>query len=469
MGLSYVGPAATDTHDLVTLEYIQKVFTSVNMLQSQVDSLINTGLSGFVTVAYLTALVANNADKSFVDAGDATRLKLAQIGQPNGIVPLDDNGKVPVANINMVANQRFPQPFYSPEDYNAANVAATGATAQTLYTCPVPDPGFTYKLLVFGEVDTETSLDGAFSRIWVAVGSPTGPMVAVGAGQAETYKVAAQTAFGSRSNADYSDLYTVPPGMVAGDKFDIVLVGPGGGGRDAAIPLVGGGGLHGAWYGITLTYGVDFPTSVTQFGITVGGGGPNNTTGHPTSVTVPGYVNSPLTAPGGGPGAQIIGMASVGESAPSVNFNGNTYPGGTGGNPAAGIDLLGHPASDAQGYGSGGGGGGLWFTVGGYGSSGAVWITAISEAAGGGMPRGPAAVVPYALNAQSALSGASTLYVRAQASTTTGNPTVTATTVKPNLWVCPIPVYPDGGISYPDTVRLAAHGQLVADAHQTDY
>ena len=64
---------------------------------------------------------------------------------------------------------------------------ATGTEVLLYPAVTVVDPGFTYKLLVTGLVDANTSVDGEFPVIRVRQGSTTGPVVASGAGLAQTY------------------------------------------------------------------------------------------------------------------------------------------------------------------------------------------------------------------------------------------------------------------------------------------
>lgn len=184
--LQYRGKTQTNPGDVVTQGYVAAL-TSPSLTQTQVNNLLNSGFNGYVLMSYVTTSAASVANKAFVDAGDATRLHLSQIGVNNGIAGLTSNGRIEVARINMASTQRWPKPFYSPSAYNTAAVSASSTTEVGLYTHDQPDPGFAYKLLVTGLADASTNTDAQYPVINVRQGSATGQIVASGNGLGETY------------------------------------------------------------------------------------------------------------------------------------------------------------------------------------------------------------------------------------------------------------------------------------------
>ena len=163
--------------------------------------------------------------------------------------------------------------------------------------------------------------------------------------------------------------YHVPSwAAVAGNKFDIIVLGGGGGGNQSFFGAAELGGAGGSWSTVTLTYGADIPLTTTTFSVTVGasGGagienGANPTNGGNSSVTITGY--GTITGSGGTAGGT---RSQVGASPGNESFDSVQYFGGT-------------PQSSAGGGGNAPGGGGAGatnFGSGGGGAPGAVWIMA---------------------------------------------------------------------------------------------
>jgi type II secretory pathway pseudopilin PulG len=178
-------PTSEDLDTIATKEYIESLTTD-SIPQGTVDSLITTGLSGYVSRSYVDAQDALNATEAYVDAGDDTRLKLADVSTSSGIAGLDSAGKVAVARVPAASTQRWPKPFYTPSSYNSVTKTAT-STETTVYTIPVADPGFNYKLLVSGIAQGFTAVDGQGPIVRVRVGSTSGAIVAMGYGAPEQY------------------------------------------------------------------------------------------------------------------------------------------------------------------------------------------------------------------------------------------------------------------------------------------
>lgn len=411
-GIPYVGAPQAAGTDLVNQGYVQGLLAA-NLTQATVDNLIASGFAPYVTKAYVDAQDALNATKSFIDAGDATRLKLAQRNQPNGAAGLDATGRVDISRVAVASTQRYPKPFYSPAAYNASAVAAT--TETQLYTCAVADPGFTYKLLVTGVVDASTSVDGEYPVVRVRQGSLTGQVVAGGYGLGEKY------VGGVITNYNVAGTYTYSIPTWAG-AVDVIALGGGGGGQDGFIfsfvSFNGNSGNHGVWATSTLTRGTTLPGGTSTLNVTVGAGGARAGAGSASSVTGAGVTT--VTAAGGAAG----GSGSNGNAGTTV-YDGQSYVGGA-------AVSVGQPANAPGGGGGGGTPPGSGHGI--PGAPGAVWIFAYPTP---NTPSGPANLIPTALNGQTPITGATTLYITAQRSGSTS--TQSASTFSPGLFVVPIP------------------------------
>lgn len=412
-GIPYVGIPQASGADLVTQAYVNSLLAA-NLTQATVDNLINTGLAPYVTKAYVDAQDNLNATKAFIDAGDATRLKLTQRNAANGAAGLDVNGRVDISRVAVASTQRWPKPFYSPSSYNASAINATTET-QVFPAMTVADPGFTYKLLVLGTVDTSTSVDGEYSVVRVRQGSLSGQVVAGGYGLGEKYTGGVITQY----NVAGTYTYTVPTWAGA---IDVVALGGGGGGQDgfvfSFVSFFGNPGQHGVWATSTLTKGTTLPNGTSTLNITVGAGGAREGAGHASSVAGTGVTT--VNAAGGGAG----GSGTDGNAGTTV-YNGQSYVGGA----AAARGVVGNPPG-----GGGGGGTPAGSGPGRPGADGAVWLFAYPTP---NTPSGPANLIPTALNAQTPITGATTLYVTAQRSGTASTQTVS--TFNPGLFVVPIP------------------------------
>lgn len=167
--------------------------------------------------------------------------------------------------------------------------------------------------------------------------------------------------------------FTVPSWMVVGSKFDILLVGAGGGGYNTTSLNKGGGA--GAWHVLsTLVYGVDIPFATKTFSITVNSGGAGASTfaespgnGGISSITIAGYNGGAAVTAAGGAGQGSSNAQGQGPTPNPQNLNGQQY-------------FAGATQTAGQADGIAPGGGGAAFTGsggvsdGGDGAPGAVWV-----------------------------------------------------------------------------------------------
>jgi hypothetical protein len=411
--LPYVGTGPSDDKDIVIRGYVQSLM-DLNIAQSTVDAMISTGLTGFVTKAYVDTQDGLNATKTYIDAGDATRLKLSQVNVASGAAGLDISGRINSARLAVTSTQRWPKPFISPAAYNLSTVT-TSTTETEVYPVAIADPGFTYKLLVMGVANVFTDTDGQWPVVRVRQGSLSGQIIAQGNGLGEVYHpgiIQTYTAAGSY-------VYTVPNGA-GWTNMDIVCLGGGGCGN----AFGGGGGNPGVFATASLLYGTTLPGGTTTLNAVVGAGGVYGVTNNGSASVVSGAGITTISGAGGTYG-QITG--GVGGSPGQIVLSGAVYAGGLQ-QTVVGTSQPGNPPGGGGANNSGGTGGGL-------GAPGEIWLVSYNKTISAG---GSASVLPTPMNFQTSLTGATTLYVTLSRRSTAAS-SVSATTVRPSLYVVPIP------------------------------
>lgn len=384
--LRYVGATPTAPQDLINKAYITNVLLAANLSQDTINSLISAGFSSYATKTYVDQQDALLATEDDIDAGDATRLHLSQVGVNSGVAGLGSTGRVDSARISVPSTQRWAKAFWSPSSYNATAVTAT-TTETTVYTCPVSDPGFTYKLLVFGTVEGTVSLDnGEYPIVYVRVGSTSGQIVAYGGGTAESYQAPAGGTVNSRSNV--SAPFTAPA-----EAWQTLT---------NWTPLNSGGYttvMDGNYMEAQTTQTTTISAAMTFSGAVAGAKQYVS-----TGVRI---VNDSLTVIA--TGTQVDGNSGTA----TVSWTGSVTSG-----QLYGIQM----GQTGSAY------GGTYATV----STGYFQMLGPTVA-----NTGPITVIPSVLSAQTPLTGATTLHVTLRRSGASS--TVTASTQKPNLFVAAIP------------------------------
>jgi len=408
MGLKNLGAQISDNADLVYEDYID-VVKAADLTSGQVDDRINSGLAGYATKSYVDAQDALNATQAYVDAGDAARVRTSTKDVPNGVPGLDTGGRVSGNRINLPSDQKYNAGPWSPPAYPGATSVTTETT---LFTCPVTDPGFPYKLMVFGQLEASSNLN-EYPIVYVRQGSSTGPIVATGAGIEQAIGDLQTESF----TAAGAYVYDIP---IWATHVDLVLLGAGEAGGGGSFFGNGAGGRAGSFATVTLQRGpgLDIPLSTTEITGSVGAGGGG--WGGNTTATATGA--SPLTAAGGAGG--VSPTDPVGQSPGTLSFNSQSYVGG-----------VAQSNNGFNGNAPGGGGGGGGFNgPGGGGSNGAAWFFAYTVP---NIMGGPVTLIPTNLAAQSILTGATTLYVRMARSGPNG--TISASGILTNLHVLAVP------------------------------
>jgi len=189
--LQYVGPPVAANADLMYQGYIPLV-KNADLSVVAIDDAINAGLAGYATIGYVNQRDTFNATEAYIDAQDALRLHLLQKGVANGVVPLDGTGRVPSQRINASLTQKWIRGPWTPPAY--PGVSQTITAEQTLYSCPVTDPGYPYKLVVFGMFDSRTDRETEYPVINVRVADANaGEIIARGFGSADAPDTLAPT------------------------------------------------------------------------------------------------------------------------------------------------------------------------------------------------------------------------------------------------------------------------------------
>lgn len=184
--MKYVGAPVSVTADVAYKSYVDSV-KSADLDSGTVDALIDSGLSSYATLTYVDAQDALLVTPSYVDTQDNLRIKTNTKDVANGVAALDATGKVDQNRLNVASTQKFWRGPWTPSAYNSA---LTGVSTESdLYSVPVTDPGFPYKLVVFGVAEGRSDLAGQWPQINVRVGSTAGTIIAQGVGGAETVEV----------------------------------------------------------------------------------------------------------------------------------------------------------------------------------------------------------------------------------------------------------------------------------------
>jgi hypothetical protein len=228
-GLKFVGPDATTDPEIVYKDYVTGI-KAADMSSADIDAAIDAGLNGYATRTYVDAQDGLLATQSYIDAQDNLRVPLSAKDVNSGVAGLGTDGKVAQARINIPITQRYVRGPWTPTAYNASPVS--GTSEQTIYTCPVTDPGFAHKLVVFGQVDTHGYVGETPTITVRADNASTGPIIAYGTGAADSMESALLGDDFERSNT------TEPQGL--GTDWDALYT------DDAGTPGAGAG-----WLGIT--------------------------------------------------------------------------------------------------------------------------------------------------------------------------------------------------------------------------
>lgn len=194
MGLRFVGGSVGDSNEISTKEHIENLLDG-NLTQDQVNTIISNRLSAYATKTYVDTKDSQLADSAFIDAQDSSRLDRSQLNQIFMPFTLDGDGKIPARFVKVTDTQKFPSIAVATEGGGGTTSAST-----PLLSLSVPDPGYSYKLLVFGTVSAVASADNGLYP-YVLVTRTGGQVVARGNGIAEAYQTPAPGAVSSRMYA----------------------------------------------------------------------------------------------------------------------------------------------------------------------------------------------------------------------------------------------------------------------------
>ena len=220
-GLRFVGPDVTTDPEVVYKDYVTGI-KAADMTSTQIDDAIDAGLNSYATRTYVDTQDGLLATQGYIDAQDALRVPLSAKDVNNGVSSLDASGRAPQARINVPSTQRYVRGPWTPAAYNASPIS--GSSEQTVYPCTVTDPGFPYKLVVFGIADTHGYL-GETPTITVRADDATnGSIVAYGVGASDSMETALSGDNFNRANTtepqglgpDWEMQYTDGSGTIGG-------------------------------------------------------------------------------------------------------------------------------------------------------------------------------------------------------------------------------------------------------------
>jgi hypothetical protein len=281
--LNWVGRPAATAQDPSYRQYTDTALAA-NLTQAEIDAQANAVYAPFAAKTYWQQRDLLLATQEYVDGRDALRVPLASKDAASGVPSLDGTGKVSRARIGQADNQRFPRSFWSPAAYNSADVSVSSGES-SLYSCNVTDPGFPYKLLVHGQVDTATNSDGMWPVVNVRVGAafdPAGAVVASGLGPATSTAwfggdYFTRTTTGTLGGPNYWTESTIGPGTdgnpycngseATWDVAERNILGPNTGRRRMLYRKAGADALTGDdWQEVTVVVGSTTAKQPTLFG-----------------------------------------------------------------------------------------------------------------------------------------------------------------------------------------------------------
>src|SRR6478736_1518694 len=139
--LESAGPIVlTDSREMSTRKYPNDLLPGLTT--TQVDDRINATLAGKVLKSYVDAKAATLATTTFMNAGDATRMKTADKDVANGILALGPSGRAASNRFNVSTTQRWGTGIWTPSSYGTVSAITAEST---VFPMTISDPGFAYK------------------------------------------------------------------------------------------------------------------------------------------------------------------------------------------------------------------------------------------------------------------------------------------------------------------------------------
>ena len=206
--LEYVGPVIDQNTDVSYRAYVTSRM-SENLTATQIDATITGVLNSYATKQYVDQRDALNATPDYVQQQDNLRVKQVYKEINGGVAGLDANGKLTYSRIQNNSTQRWPKGFWSPNSYFASPVILGTSTETQIYTTSITDPGYPYRIMIFGEVDGLSANDGLHPVVNVRVGGTSGTIIAQGRGISDSYNYWSMDTFDrtTSGNAGGSSFY----------------------------------------------------------------------------------------------------------------------------------------------------------------------------------------------------------------------------------------------------------------------
>lgn len=183
----YVGPTPVSGTDIALKSYVD-AWAAQNLTSTQVTNRINSDLSGYETTSAATSLLNTLETTSQFNTDNGNKAKIANIGAASNMVALDSSGQIAATALSLLTPSSSPPGAVRMKILRFGSYAATSTNGGTVASLSIPDPGWKYNVLVWGNVEaqgtggTGTSTNIGRPEIWVKV---NGVVVAYGAGRAD--------------------------------------------------------------------------------------------------------------------------------------------------------------------------------------------------------------------------------------------------------------------------------------------
>ena len=192
-GVPYVGRYPDSDSSLVHKQYIDTRYGQIAVDLDYVNSSAASEATAreLVTQSYVDSRDLLRAKKTDVDAADDNYVPLTQIGQPNGVATIGNDGFIPTQQLPVLVTDRVPVVVnVSTVSLSTRTVTTTSTKEFLAATININDPGYPYIPHVFGSISGSSGGEqsairrknsGGFGKMQVL--TPTDQVVAGGVGQ----------------------------------------------------------------------------------------------------------------------------------------------------------------------------------------------------------------------------------------------------------------------------------------------
>jgi hypothetical protein len=167
--IRYVGRTPDSDTSVVPRSYVNTRYDTIRVDDDYINSEVaaQASAAGLVNPAYVDQQDNLRALKTAVDAADQNYVPTTQVGQANGVVPLDNNSYVTSPYLPTVQTNR--KPLFVP----ATSIIISGQYQATsnnpkeyqAASLTIPDPGYPYVPLIFAQVLGGSTLGASANRM----------------------------------------------------------------------------------------------------------------------------------------------------------------------------------------------------------------------------------------------------------------------------------------------------------------